>query len=129
MSWPEAFGFPLFMMALMLGSAAIIYAERCGKSGGYQPQGDGPRPAAPTIGSGVQDRLVRPSIFMGVSSLPDAHDEFPWEAYSSPDGHFHHIGFFRTAVEAAHAHDEFAKEVYGENARLNFPRSKYDDVV
>ena len=32
-----------------------------------------------------------------------------------------HLGYYRSAEEAAHAYDESARELFGEYARLNFP--------
>ncbi len=34
-----------------------------------------------------------------------------------------HVGYFSTNLEAAHAYDEKAKELFGEFAKLNFPPS------
>lgn len=35
------------------------------------------------------------------------------------------LGYFKTEKEAAHAYDKYAIEIFGENAKLNFPNFNY----
>jgi HNH endonuclease len=46
----------------------------------------------------------------------------PYTAYVRMDGKCIYLGNFKTAEEAARAHDKKASEVYGEFAYLNFPQ-------
>lgn len=47
-----------------------------------------------------------------------------WMAQCRLDGSQIYIGLFGTEENAARAYDAFAKEKFGELARLNFPRSE-----
>jgi HNH endonuclease len=58
------------------------------------------------------------SRFIGV----DPHRD-KWRARVCYKGRKHHIGLFTDEVEAARARDRKAVELFGEFARLNFPRS------
>lgn len=44
-----------------------------------------------------------------------------YQAYVSKDKQIHFVGTFNTAIEAAKARDEKAKELHGEFSSLNFP--------
>ena len=44
------------------------------------------------------------------------------EIYPQPDQPRRRLGRFATAIEAAKAYDDAARELYGIDARLNFPR-------
>ena len=59
------------------------------------------------------------SAFKGVSF----HKEYrKWRGRITHLGKDLHLGFFRSQVRAAKAYDDRAKELFGEFARLNFPR-------
>ncbi len=45
-----------------------------------------------------------------------------WKAEICCNRHRQHLGLFIDPVEAAHAYDSKARELFGEFARLNFPR-------
>lgn len=60
-----------------------------------------------------------PTGYFGVKKVKSSKN--PWSAYYSSNKVRHHIGCFPTAEEAARARDEKAKEIWGENANLNFP--------
>lgn len=45
-----------------------------------------------------------------------------WRAYIQKDNKYKSIGFFKTEEEAARAYDDKATELFGEFARLNFPK-------
>jgi hypothetical protein len=59
------------------------------------------------------------SAFLGVSLHTQNGN---WVAQINKASKHYHIGVFPTAHLAALAYDEKAKELYGENATLNFPR-------
>jgi len=58
------------------------------------------------------------SRFKGVSPCVNSDK---WRAAIGVDGCNIHIGVYETEIEAAHAYDQKAKELFGEFARLNFP--------
>jgi len=69
------------------------------------------------------------SGYYGVSSTPIVRGytkykmEHPWTAMINLDGKTRRIGWFNTAEEAARAYDTRAIELFGELARVNFPKS------
>ena len=65
-------------------------------------------------------RCTNTSGYIGVSPVRDAGY---FEAYIHLHGHKHHIGLFPSARHAARVRDNIARLVYGEYARLNFPRA------
>jgi len=54
--------------------------------------------------------------YIGISFKRDS-----WQAEITADGKYHYLGQYSSAIEAARARDEAAKELHGEFARLNFP--------
>ncbi len=44
-----------------------------------------------------------------------------WHAQIACDGRKHHLGFYTSVIEAAHAYDDAATRLFGEYARINFP--------
>jgi len=63
-------------------------------------------------------RMGNKSGFRGVSFNKDSGK---WAASISNNGVKKHIGYFKDPIDAAKAYDTAAKELHGENARLNFP--------
>ena len=61
------------------------------------------------------------SKYVGVSPTKEGNPK-PWRATISYQNKQHALGSFYTEVDAAAAYDNKAMELYGENARLNFPR-------
>lgn len=47
-----------------------------------------------------------------------------WRAYITFNGKETHLGYFKSEEEAARAYDKKAKELFGEFARLNFPKEE-----
>lgn len=65
-------------------------------------------------------RRTNTSGYIGVSPVRDAGI---FEAYIHLHGEKHHLGLFATARHAARVRDCVARLVFGEYARLNFPRA------
>lgn len=61
--------------------------------------------------------------FAGVSYYASRGSPRKWAAYTVMDGRKVRIGFFDSAVVAAHAYDDFMRVTLGEFATLNFPRT------
>ena len=65
-------------------------------------------------------RITNTSGYIGVSGVKDSDN---YEAYIHLHGHKHHLGVFDSARNAARTRDCVAKLVFGEYARLNFPKT------
>jgi hypothetical protein len=52
-----------------------------------------------------------------------------WRAYIKRDGKDHHLGYFKTAEEAAEAYNKAAIELHGEFARINPPIAKIQITI
>jgi hypothetical protein len=59
------------------------------------------------------------SRFIGISK---STDEKRWQAHIQKDGQRRYVGQYRTERQAALAYDAAALEIYGPDARLNFPQ-------
>ena len=64
-------------------------------------------------------RSTNTSGFIGVSPVKDAPF---YEAYIHLHGRKHHLGTFSDPKQAARTRDAVARLVFGEYARLNYPR-------
>lgn len=62
------------------------------------------------------------SGYKGVAHFPYDGRKKSWRAYININKKLRTIGYFLTAEDAARAYDLKATEVFGEFARLNFPR-------
>lgn len=58
------------------------------------------------------------SIYKGVSY--DEHGKKKWKACTTKDGKNIYLGRFESEIEAAKAYDAYAREHYGEFAKINF---------
>lgn len=58
----------------------------------------------------------------GYKGVTRIHRRNPWVASIGFNGRHRHIGTFASAEEAARAYDDKARELFGEFARVNFPR-------
>ena len=65
--------------------------------------------------------VEKKSKFVGVSPNKSSAKK-PWRATISHQNKQYHLGSFDSEEEAAKAYDEKAIELYGDNARLNFPK-------
>jgi hypothetical protein len=78
------------------------------------------RPATPSQNSGNARRPSdNTSGFKGVTFYGRTGR---WRAYIGGHLRQRHLGYFRTAEEAARAYDEAAIDTWGEFAHLNFPK-------
>jgi hypothetical protein len=68
------------------------------------------------------NRKDRTSRFFGVSLKRGKH----WTAFLVANGETLHLGYFVSEVDAAHARDIKAIEIFGDATPLNFPRSEYE---
>ena len=68
---------------------------------------------------GIKLNRPKTSKYVGVS-LRGSH----WAANIARNRTTYYLGAFDTEELAAEAYDDKAKELYGENARLNFPRKQ-----
>ena len=66
-------------------------------------------------------RLTNTSGYIGVSPISGQN---AFEAYIHHSGKKHHLGTFADAKQAARTRDAVAKMVFGEYARLNFPKGR-----
>jgi len=67
--------------------------------------------------------------FRGVNKEKDAsYAKKPYKAQICANGKRYHIGRYTTPGEAARAYDKRAKEVYGDEAVLNFPEEHTNDL-
>lgn len=64
-------------------------------------------------------RRTNTSGYIGVSPVRDA---LYYEAYIHLHGRKHHIGTFQNVKQAARTRDAVARLIFGEYARLNYPR-------
>ena len=64
------------------------------------------------------------SQYKGVSYDRAAHK---WRATINHRGQHHHLGLFETEIQAAHAYDQKARELFGPYAYLNFPEELKTD--
>lgn len=61
--------------------------------------------------------------FKGVTRRTRSSGRVVWEAHIGLSGKYKYIGSYSTVEDAAHAYDHVARQLYGEFARYNFPRS------
>ena len=66
-------------------------------------------------------RGIYTSVFKGVSWIKHIKK---WRACIAIDRKGYHIGVYRNEIDAALAYDNRAKELFGEFARLNFPKQE-----
>ena len=72
---------------------------------------------------GVIQKKAKPksSKYVGVMKCKGGNRIKEWTAEIKKDRKRYSLGYHMTEEEAARAYDEKAKELYGENAKLNFP--------
>ena len=69
---------------------------------------------------GILLNVVKTSKYLGVSIKKNCRWK-KWKGSINYHGKHYHLGYFYSEEEAARAYDEKAIELFGENARLNFP--------
>lgn len=73
------------------------------------------------LGQNMQNTRRRRDNTSGYKGVSLSKRSKRWTAYIFFDGKRTHLGYFDTALEAAHVYDEAALRNFGEFAHLNFP--------
>jgi len=75
-----------------------------------------------TRSQNLQNATKRSNNTSGYKGVNWRKDNTKWQAQIRKDNKQYHIGYFITAEDAARAYDSKAVELFGEFARLNFPK-------
>jgi hypothetical protein len=77
--------------------------------------------------SAVNRRTRKSSGYRGVRLQQTGHDSWKWRAEISFNKQRQHLGYFDSAVDAAHAYDTAALQLHGSHAMPNFPKGEQQE--